>query len=271
MRQRSNRPPSTVNSGKTLRLLTKCTVGACRYILEQEGLWQFFEQVFGMLGQFYGESDFDRANQEPSLLEGGSDCELSESKANLIRRMTHMEMEELRRLSGAKAAEKSPAPAAPPPVAAPSTEMPKACALPREQKGHWSLKHIYFDFDENISKIHVFKQLAWWEPGVEAPHALSERGQIHRLKMLNTQQWTYESGTGHVVRCAAGTPGARWTSCALGGPVHLAEVCCDLLVIYDRSRCIDVLQQLLRQRVHNTHKCTNTYIRKHKDVQTQRR
>ena len=79
------------------------------------------------------------------------------------------------------------------------------------------VKHIYFDFDQTISKIHVFKQLAGWEPGISPPHALSERGQIHRLKMLNTEQYTCQ-GTGHVVPCAAGAPGASWTACALGGP-----------------------------------------------------
>ena len=43
-------------------------MGARRYLLEQEELLQFFEQVFGMVGPFYGESDFyhahpDRAEQ----------------------------------------------------------------------------------------------------------------------------------------------------------------------------------------------------------------
>ena len=135
-------------AGTRLSIITKGNVGACRYLLEQEGLLQFFEQVFGMLGQFYGESDFDRANQESSPLEGSSDCELRESKANLIRSlmsreslsaeeaclveddpqeissvkgiclsvfvsarrgMTATEMEELRRLSGAKVPEQSAA------------------------------------------------------------------------------------------------------------------------------------------------------------------
>ena len=356
-------------AGTRLSIITKGNVGACRYLLEQEGLLQFFEQVFGMLGQFYGESDFDRANQEPSPLEGSSDCELRESKANLIRSlmsreslsaeeaclveddpqeissvkgiclsvfvsarqgMTATEMEELRRLSGAEPPDQSaagetpaartvsqqavapeakpqtaplpeapkaeaaeaksqtpPRPEAPkaaaaetkpqtaPPLEAPQAvaaeaksqtaplpgaskavapeakpqtlpppppppdglsgicraggksvppakgtapAAPKPAAMQQEQSGQRSLKQVYFDFDQTISKIHVFKQLAGWESGVEAPHALSERGQIHRLKMLNQQQHMYQGGTGHVVRCAAGTPGASWTSCALGGP-----------------------------------------------------
>lgn len=77
---------------------------------------------------------------------------------------------------------------------------------------------MYSDFDQTISKIHVFKQLAGWEPGVDAPHALSERGQIHRLKMLNANvQYICQSSNGMVVPCAAGAKGSSWTACALGG------------------------------------------------------
>ena len=78
---------SLKSSGTRLSVITKGNVGACRYLLEQEGLLQFFEQVFGMVGQFYGESDFDRAHPEPSPLEGGAESELRESKANLIRNL----------------------------------------------------------------------------------------------------------------------------------------------------------------------------------------
>ena len=59
--------------GVRLSLITKVNVGAFRYLLEHERL-QYLEQVFGMLGQFYGECDFDGANPEPSSLEGSSDC-----------------------------------------------------------------------------------------------------------------------------------------------------------------------------------------------------
>ena len=289
-------------SGVRLSIITKGNVGACRYLLEQEGLLQFFEQVFGMLGQFYGESDFDRANPEPSALEGSSDSELRDSKANLIRNlmsgeslaideaclveddpqeiasvqgicrsvfvaerrgMTEGEMEELRRLAGVKvphqASEtaaakvraskasvakpqtappppppegfsgickaggksvppKGPVPAAPPVgltgvhKAGSKEPSAKVAAAPKSlaagvqgESTQGRVKRIYFDFDQTISKIHVFKQLAGWEPGISSPHALSERGQIHRLKMLNTEQYT------------AGAPGASWTACALGG------------------------------------------------------
>ena len=37
-----------------------------------------------MLGQFYGESDFDQANKQPSELEGTADCQLPDAKAKLI-------------------------------------------------------------------------------------------------------------------------------------------------------------------------------------------
>ena len=296
-------------SGVRLSIITKGNVGACRYLLEHEGLLQHFEQVFGMLGQFYGESDFDRANPEPSPLEGSSDCELRESKANLIRSlmsreslaaeeaclveddaqeiasvrgicrsvfvaerrgMTESEMNELA-ADGAKAnavakmvakpqvapppppdgfsgickaggkgasLAKGPVPPAPPvgfsgvlksappeaaakPAAAP-TATPAAESTQTAQGG---LKHVYFDFDQTISTIHVFKQLAGWEPGVDAPHALSERGQIHRLKMLNADlQYTYQSSKGMVVPCGAGSQGSSWTACALGGLMLLQDL-----------------------------------------------
>ncbi|CAE7241413.1 unnamed protein product [Symbiodinium sp. CCMP2592] len=70
-------------SGTRLSIIAKGDVGA-RYLLEHEGLLQFFEHVFSM-GQFQGESDFGRANPEPSELEGNPDCELRGSIANLLR------------------------------------------------------------------------------------------------------------------------------------------------------------------------------------------
>ena len=301
-------------SGVRLSIITKGNVGACRYVLEHEGLLQHFEQVFGMLGQFYGESDFDRANSEPSSLEGSSDCELRESKANLIRSlmsreslaveeaclveddaqeiasvqgicrsvfvaerrgMTESEMNELRSLAGATAADgakakavakvvakpqaappppppdgfsgvckaggksaslaKGPVPPAPPAgfsgvfKSAPLEAAAKPAAAPTAtaaaqgtERAQGGMKHVYFDFDQTISKIHVFKQLAGWEPGVDAPHALSERGQIHRLKMLNANvQYIYQSSNGMVVPCAAGAKGSSWTACALGGLIDI--------------------------------------------------
>ena len=119
-----------------------------------------------------------------------------------------------------------PAPAAPAPppsgfsgVFKSGSTVPAAKASPKQEAAQsgGGLKHVYFDFDQTISKIHVFKQLAGWEPGVDARHALSERGQIHRLEMLNAAQYAYQGSTGTVVPCAAGTQGASWTACALGG------------------------------------------------------
>ena len=57
------------------------------------------------------------------------------------------------------------------------------------------MKDEYFDSDQAISKIHVFKQLVGWEPGVEPPRALSERGQIHRLKLLSAAQYNFQTST----------------------------------------------------------------------------
>ena len=101
----------------------------------------------------------------------------------------------------------------------------KAAAVPVEpkaakaEKSDALVKHVYFDFDQTISKVHVFKQLAGWEPGVAGQHALSERGQIHRLKLLNDlSQYQYQPN-GHVMPCPAGAKGAAsWTAGALGGP-----------------------------------------------------
>ena len=71
-----------------------------------------------MLGQFYGECDFDGANPEPSSLEGSSDCELRESKANLIRSLMSRESlpvaclveEDARGLAGATVSDVSSSP-----------------------------------------------------------------------------------------------------------------------------------------------------------------
>ena len=280
-------------SGVRLSIITKGNVGACRYLLEHEGLLQHFEQVFGMLGQFYGESDFDRANPEPSSLEGSSDCELRESKANLIRGlmsresltveeaclveddaqeissvqgicrsvfvterrgMTESEMKVLTRLAGLpdaelmaktgtsraeNAAAESPVTLPPKAVTARAPQAPLAPVLDKPATapmidpslpGTSKVQHIYFDFDQTISRIHVFKQLAGWEPGVRPPHALSERGQIHRLKMLNEAGpvFVYDGHAVQVAQTSQSTT-ASWTACALGGR-------CNTLHTYPRTR-----------------------------------
>ncbi|CAE7338013.1 unnamed protein product [Symbiodinium sp. CCMP2592] len=105
--------------------------------------------------------------------------------------------------AGSKGAESRPAAA------------PKATAsAQRAQRAQGRLKHV-------ISKIHVFKQL---ELGADAPQALSEHGQMHRLKMLNASQVTDQESNGTVAPCAAGTQGSFWTSCALGGPGRMGRL-----------------------------------------------
>ena len=271
-----------------------------------------------MLGQFYGESDFDQANKQPSELEGTADCQLPDAKAKLIQAlmsqeglstgeavlveddpaeiasvkgicqsvfvsdrkgMTTAELEELRSMVGARkdssqvpqaktvatpkqvpaaattkmqAAVPPPPPptgfsgichaaakgkVAPPPPPEGFSGVCKTAATPKTAKAAENIavetkapvakavkpdalvKHVYFDFDQTISKVHVFKQLAGWEPGVAGQHALSERGQIHRLKLLNdSSQYQYQPN-GHVMPCPAGAKGASsWTAGALGGP-----------------------------------------------------
>lgn len=83
--------------------------------------------------------------------------------------------------------------------------------VPRQE----GVRHVYFDFDQTISVIHVFKQVAGWEPGVPPPAAYSERGQIYRISDLNNSgKWGYNGATGKVEDHAEG---ASWTSSALGG------------------------------------------------------
>ena len=307
------------SAGAKLSIITKGNVGACRFLLQEEDLLQFFEKVFGMVGVFYGESEFDCAHPEPSELEGTPDCELQESKANLIRAlmsregllmhqaalveddpaeiasvsgicesvfvpdrkgMTAVELEQLRSMTGArktklpskaksiavpdaarevstppKAPTKSgpavppPPPAgfsgvchaasgkqpAPPPAGfdgvfkaaavakttaatAPEQSPPKGSDTAADSGVERLVKHVYFDFDQTISRVHVFKQLAGWEPGVLAPHALSERGQIHRLKLLNDAGGYQYHANGQIAACPPGAKGATsWTAAALGG------------------------------------------------------
>ena len=328
-------------AGAKLTIITKGNVGACRFLLQEEGLLGFFEKVFGMLGQFYGESDFDQANKQPSELEGTADCQLPDAKAKLIQAlmsqeglstgeavlveddpaeiasvkgicqsvfvserkgMTTAELEELRSMVGARkdssqvpqaktvatpkqvpaaatskmqAAVPPPPPTgfsgichaaakgkvAPPPPPEGFSGVCKTAATPKIAKAAENIavepkvpvakavkpdalvKHVYFDFDQTISKVHVFKQLAGWEPGVAGQHALSERGQIHRLKLLNdSSQYQYQPN-GHVMPCPAGAKGASsWTAGALGGPWCKVDwtclLLCSFMCIYTASICI---------------------------------
>ncbi|CAE7357740.1 unnamed protein product, partial [Symbiodinium sp. CCMP2456] len=192
--------------------------------------------------------------------------------------MTETEMNELRRLAGIRPAElmsktgtsrenaAAESPVTLPPKAvtarataseaskpktppAPAPDKPatpiSAVAMPDPSLAGTSAKvqHIYFDFDQTISKIHVFKQLAGWEPGVRPPHALSERGQIHRLKMLNEAGpvFVYD---GHAVQVAqTSSTTASWTACALGGP---ARVGC-LRFLFEELRAAQVKMAVITE------------------------
>ncbi|CAE7338201.1 unnamed protein product [Symbiodinium sp. CCMP2592] len=223
-------------SAAQLTIIAKGNVGACRYLLEHEGLLQYFEKVFWMLGQFYGESDFDLANPEPSSLEGSSDYELHGSKVDFIGSLMSRQsvavdlagcVEDARHLrqTASAAFAKLEAKAHRRPLRAlchlHRLHASVACSSQarlsqlqdlqqhrrqrhqhqRAQRAQGRLKHV-------ISKIHVFTQL---ELGVDAPQALSEHGQMHRLKMLNAES------NGTEAPFATRTQGSFWTSCALGG------------------------------------------------------
>eukprot|EP00930_Biecheleria_cincta_P079684 TRINITY_DN675_c1_g2_i2.p1 TRINITY_DN675_c1_g2~~TRINITY_DN675_c1_g2_i2.p1 ORF type:complete len:1350 (-),score=330.26 TRINITY_DN675_c1_g2_i2:317-4366(-) len=90
------------------------------------------------------------------------------------------------------------------------------------------LKRIYFDFDQTISKIHTFKQLAGWEAGVAAPHSQSERGQIHRIRLLNAagNSYVYSASSNLVVASPAEIDGGddSWTCGVLGGHERIQDL-----------------------------------------------
>ena len=65
-----------------MAVITRGMVGACAYVLEQEGLLHFVE-VFGSLKAAHGELEFDRLVLEPSPLEG-TGRQHCQSKASLI-------------------------------------------------------------------------------------------------------------------------------------------------------------------------------------------
>lgn len=65
-----------------MAVITQGMVGACAYVLEQEGLLHFVE-VFGSLKTAHGELEFDRLVLEPSPLEG-TEKQHAHSKASLM-------------------------------------------------------------------------------------------------------------------------------------------------------------------------------------------
>merc|ERR1719311_1056967 len=73
------------------------------------------------------------------------------------------------------------------------------------------LRRVFFDFDQTISKCHVFSQLAGCGLGkqfVEPPFALTERGQICKLLALNARGacWTYDEERNAVVEVETSAP-----------------------------------------------------------------
>merc|ERR1712070_351782 len=78
-----------------------------------------------------------------------------------------------------------------------------------------SLKRAFFDFDQTISRCHVFKQLAGWErSAVSPPFALTDRGQFCKIVSLNKEGrcWTYSEVKQDVVAAARVLDGANWVS-----------------------------------------------------------
>merc|ERR1711924_215643 len=85
--------------------------------------------------------------------------------------------------------------------------------------GQRPLKRVFFDFDQTISKCHVFKLLAGWERGsVPPPFALTDRGQVAKIAALNAQgpRWHYDSRQACIVS-ADPSNAEVWTKAALGG------------------------------------------------------
>merc|ERR1719163_1426872 len=82
-----------------------------------------------------------------------------------------------------------------------------------------AVRRIFFDFDQTISRCHVFKQLAGWEKCcIQPPFALTDRGQIAKIAELNAQgtRWTYDDARQGVFP-AGPSGGELWTRAALGG------------------------------------------------------
>mmetsp|Transcript_20925 Transcript_20925/g.53218 ORF Transcript_20925/g.53218 Transcript_20925/m.53218 type:complete len:273 (+) Transcript_20925:52-870(+) len=92
-----------------------------------------------------------------------------------------------------------------------------------EPEGMAGVRYYFFDFDQTISRCHVFKQLAGWEKHqfVPPPFAQSDRGQIHRIGQLQADRWVYDERVG---RIAASPKGGTWTSAALGGPERVEDL-----------------------------------------------
>lgn len=76
--------------------------------------------------------------------------------------------------------------------------MPQQGAAGRGDGG--ALRLVVFDFDQTLTRFHVFKTLAGWTAGgrssfeVPAPHASSEEGQLCRIDELNRKEFQKAGG-----------------------------------------------------------------------------
>ena len=142
-------------------------------------------------------------------------------------------------------------------------------ALENEKKIHpRAVKLFIFDFDQTLSVIHVFKQLAGWEHSraqfVAAPYAISERGQVDKVRDLaeNHGHFAYvpadEFRKAQLVSAAAekdGGAGVLWSTAALGGAKRIEKLreCFEGLRNANAALCIctkgyvDTVREVLSQ------------------------
>merc|ERR1719247_3524886 len=88
-----------------------------------------------------------------------------------------------------------------------------------------TLRRIFFDFDQTISRCHVFKLLAGWEKSsLPAPFALTDRGQISKIASLNAQGrcWGYSETNSAIISVESN--GDLWTTAALGGAARVERL-----------------------------------------------
>lgn len=93
-----------------------------------------------------------------------------------------------------------------------------------EKVGWLPIKCVFFDFDNTISRIHVWKQVGGFHNtlsymrSVTPPYGCTERGQINKIAQLNAQGplWVFDEIKDTIVPAEDGS-GERWTTAALGG------------------------------------------------------
>jgi len=69
-------------------------------------------------------------------------------------------------------------------------------------KSELGVRLFVFDFDQTLSKFHVFKALAGWGPSsgfqIPPPHCSTEAGQLSRMEELSADEFREEGGFAHV-------------------------------------------------------------------------